>query len=313
LTSPDRQPSAAIEVWLQPERIWDSATFLAFYTPGKPHQLSLRQSLADFELQSGASHLYLANAFRKPKPVFLTIVSGPSGTQVYANGVLARTDPQLMLSAREFSGRLVLGDSPAQPDNWSGMLLGLAIYHCELTPDRVQRHYQTWTRNGQPEISLEDRNVTLYLFNEQAGNVIHDRAGSGPDLDIPLKYQVLDKIFLEPFWTEFSFSRSYWSSVVKNIVGFLPFGFCFYPCLVLHKLRRPALAAVLLGTLVSLTIEILQAYLPTRDSGTTDIFTNTLGTWLGVVAFRAVNGILTRRYQTNLIPISDTVVAIRQH
>src|ERR1035441_6970160 len=55
MTSTENQASATIEVWLQPQRIWDSATFLAFYTPGNP-QLSLRQSLADFELQTGTAH-----------------------------------------------------------------------------------------------------------------------------------------------------------------------------------------------------------------------------------------------------------------
>ena len=116
------------------------------------------------------------------------------------------------------------------------------------------------------------------------------------NLYIPEKYVVLDRIFLEPFWTEFSMSRSYWSAVLKNIVGFVPFGFCFCACLSLRKIRRPALATVILGTLVSLTIEILQAYLPTRDSGMTDLVTNTLGTYTGVIAWRAVGPILAARF-----------------
>ena len=93
---------------------------------------------------------------------------------------------------------------------------------------------------------------------------------------------------MEPFWKEFSLSRSYGSAAVKNIVGFFPLGFCFYPCLLLYRFRRPVLFTVILGALTSLTIEVLQAYLPTRDSGMTDIFTNTLGAWIGVIAFRAL-------------------------
>jgi glycopeptide antibiotics resistance protein len=120
------------------------------------------------------------------------------------------------------------------------------------------------------------------------------------NLYIPEKYVVLDRIFLDPFWKEFSMSRSYWSSVVKNIVGFIPFSFCFCAGLSLHKVGRAALTTVILGTLVSLTIEVLQAYLPTRSSGTTDLLTNTLGTYIGTAAWRAVSPMLAVRFRDSV-------------
>jgi len=295
-TSEEGGTSGSVEVWLRPLHIWDACTFLAFCTPGNPHQFSLRQYEAGLELQAGIPSLYVKNAFRRSGRVFVTITSGVHGTAVYIDGLLARTAPQFRLSPEAMTGRLVLGDSPGQPDSWSGQFLGLAIYHRELTGSQVLRHYQTWTQGKRPEISEDERNIALYLFDERIGNVVHDRAGSGVNLYIPEKYVVLDQIFLEPFWKEFNMSRSYWSSALKNIVGFIPFGFCFYACLSARKVRRAALATVILGALVSLTIEILQAYLPTRDSGTTDIFTNTLGTYIGTVAFKTVVPILAARF-----------------
>ena len=107
-------------------------------------------------------------------------------------------------------------------------------------------------------------------------------------MSIPDRYLVLDQVLLRPFWEAFHPSSSgYWDDVLVNIAGFVPFGFLF--CAYLSLARRfkwPALVAILLGFTVSLTIESLQVFLPTRDSDTTDVITNTLGTCFGVWLYR---------------------------
>jgi VanZ family protein len=302
-TAAQNQASGSLEIWLQPRRIWDFSTFLTFYIPGNPLQFSLRQSQTTLLLQTaiqddlhrtGMKDLYVEDAFRQTGPAFITITSGALGTAVYIGGVVAERAPQIRLSTQAFAGRLVLGDSAEQGDSWSGQLLGLSIYNRELTAPQVLEHYESWTRKGRPQIAVEEGNTALYLFDEHSGRIIKSTSGSGPDLDIPQKYAVLGQIVLESPWSEFRRSQSgYLRAIVKNIVGFVPFGCCFYAYFSLvRQARQAALATVILGFAVSLTIEVLQAFLPTRDSGTTDLITNTLGTYLGVLSYRAVNPVL---------------------
>jgi glycopeptide antibiotics resistance protein len=99
---------------------------------------------------------------------------------------------------------------------------------------------------------------------------------------------ILDQAFLRPFWVEYYPARGYWEGVVLiNVIGFIPFGFLFCAYFSLNgRITKPALVTILLGFAVSLTIECLQALLPTRDSGTTDLITNTLGTCIGVWLYR---------------------------
>jgi glycopeptide antibiotics resistance protein len=76
----------------------------------------------------------------------------------------------------------------------------------------------------------------------------------------------------------------YVADIFINIGGFVPFGLALSAFLAsLGRIRRVWVATIVGGLLVSLTIEVLQFYLPTRNSDLTDVVTNTLGTGLGAV------------------------------
>jgi len=285
----------SIEIWLQPGRSESSSTILAFYNSNPRSQFSLHQSKANLGLQADlysatSSDLarvgYVSDIFRSRASLFLTITSGTHGTAVYVDGVLNSRFLEFHPGNQAFTGRLVLGTSPLDNNGWSGRLFALAIYDRELTPEQAGEHYKSWTAQGSPGVPAEDRSSAVYLFQEQTGNTIHNQTSSGVDLVIPENYSIVDEKFLEPFWQEFHWELSYGKNALINIVGFLPLGYFFYAWWSARHLRRVLLFTVLLGAATSLTIEVLQAFLPTRDSGTTDLITNTLGTYLGILIYR---------------------------
>jgi hypothetical protein len=285
-----------LEIWLEPDRTAGGGTLFAFYAPENPRQFSLQQSIADLllasELRKGRyrtviTKLYFGGIFRRGKPLFVTVTSKGERMSVYIDGALVGSTPEFPLSSQDFDGKLVIGTLPKKDDSWSGLLRGLAFYDQELSPVQVLHHYQTWIEKGRPDISDNESAVALYLFDEREGRVVHNQVPSGTDLYIPDRYLVLDQAFLVPFWQEFRPNWGYWEDVLTNIAGFVPFGFlvCAYFSLA-RQIKTPELVTILLGFTVSFTIESLQAFLPTRYSGTTDLITNTLGTCIGVWLYR---------------------------
>jgi VanZ family protein len=284
-----QEPLCSLEMWLQPGRTSGSHTILSFYTPENPLQLSVHQYYATLILkrvtpsnQHRTQTIGIEGVFRQVKPVFVTITSGVQTTSMYVDGALARTFPQFRFG-KDCSGRLVIGNSPVADNRWVGQLRGLAMYQGELAPAEVLQHYRTWTTQGRPELSGNEHATAVYLFDERAGSVVHNATRPGIDLYIPERFALLHQRFLEPFWQEFKPGRSYLSDVLINIAGFIPLGFffCAYWSSV-RPIKHAGLTTVVLGFAVSLTIEVLQSYLPTRASGTTDLITNTLGTFIGV-------------------------------
>jgi hypothetical protein len=293
-SAPLPQQGWTLEIWLQPENPWDSDTILAFYDPAHSRGFSLCQSDADLVLESklwkevededhpGVPAFLARGALRRRGASFLTLASGPEGTRLYVDGSPVHVARRFRLSSDDFSGQLVVADSPVDNDSWSGELRGLAFYSGELSAAEIARHYTSWTGTGRPAVTQEDAPVAVYLFDEGSGNVIRNQISSGADLYIPDRYHEVHQSFLKRPWNEYYPGWGYWKNVLINIAGFVPLGFFMYGYMALTlRAQRAALVAILFGALLSLTVETIQAFLPTRDSGMTDIITNTLGTALG--------------------------------
>lgn len=289
---PDAAEGRSLEIRLLPAFVPDSSTFLSFSTPAHPRQIWMGQSVTDLYLQKGkpdgiirGPKIYVDEVFRRGEEKLITVTSGATRTVVYIDGRFAKGLPQFQITAQDLEGNLIVGDSSVQNDNWSGDVFGLAIYDRELTAAEVQQHYRAW-KDGKPPIRSMGGLKALYLFNEGSGRVVHNVARQGADLEIPERYQVVRQVLLETMRSGNLTSWGYWKDVIINVAGFMPLGvcYCWYMRFAL-RMKRAALWTILFGFSLSAGIETLQSVLPTRDSDMTDVFTNSLGTCLGVLLY----------------------------
>jgi hypothetical protein len=287
--------SCSLEVWLKPSRIDSGGMILAFYLPeSRVVPLALRQYRGGLVVERNAqggfhkrAEMYVGDVFGIQKPVLVTITSGDAGTTTYVDGTLVKRVPNFAFSNLHLTGQLVVGNAPSTTYNWSGQVKGLAVYDRELSPAAVSQSFADWTKGGQVDSVKNEHLVARYLFDERKGNVVHNQVDSATDLLIPERFFVLHEQFLERPWEEFHPGWSYWKNIGINVVGFIPLGFFFHAYFSQsQKSGNSTALTIALGFAISLTIEVLQAFLPTRDSGMTDLITNTLGTAIGVMMFR---------------------------
>jgi VanZ family protein len=224
------------------------------------------------------------HAFQERKLLLVTMTFGPNGTTIYLNDRQAKVFPRFTISQSELSGEIVLGTSAEDYQPWPGEVRGMAIYSQELSAAQVSKHYAGWT-GGQSAVPVDfDRATAYYRFEEGGGRNIHNAAASGPNLEIPKWFKIPHKPFLKSPAKEFSANWDYVNDVIRNIVGFMPLGFllCAYLACTLSQ-RRAILYAILAGGFLSFSIEVLQFFVPPRNSGVTDIITNTLGAAFGAL------------------------------
>lgn len=303
--------SATLELALVPERVPYSGTILAFSTSEHIQQFSVGQFKSNIILRAASPvspyrtiTAGIERALVALEPAFVTLTFGPRQSSIYLNGQRAGVFPDFQV-ARDLSGKLVIGTAPDANNNWLGRIKALALYGQELPPGRVREHYESWINQGVLPFSASECPVAIYRFNEHDGFVVHNQVPRRIDLKIPDRYLLLHQPFLKPFWDEYSPNWSHWEDVLVNIFGFVPLGVVFggYWSSV-RPVGRPALVATLFGFAVSLTIELLQSQLPTRSSGTTDLFTNTIGTFAGVQMYHCgiVRRVLTAMFRFGAKP-----------
>jgi hypothetical protein len=312
----------SLEIWLTPAHVPGGGGILTFDSSPDPWApfllrqcgtgIAIHRYLLDDHGKITQPFFRVNDVFDAGKRVLVSITSNKDHTELYVNGVLAGTSSDPGIASRELKGRLVLANSTID-DSWTGQVAGLAIYDRELTPAQVNGHFQSWIPDRGPVLTGEQLPIALYLFDERGGSTVHNLIDPATNLTIPARYFVLHPWFLRPTWNQFSHTRSawkdwgFWQDMGVNVGGFVPVGFVFFAYFSSVKpTKRAALVVVLLGFFLSFTVEALQRLLPNRDSGMTDLFTNTTGTALGVLLHRSstVRALWTRALKFG-VPISE--------
>jgi hypothetical protein len=230
----------------------------------------------------------LDGALERGRERLITITSGEGGTAIYLDGMLGKSFPRFSLipDGGPESAAILLGTSANGTSGLKGIIYGLAIYGRVLPPELVHLSFQSWKQRERPLFAGAEGPASLFLFDEASGNTVRDHGSSGHDLIIPETFKPLKRTVLEIDWQRVGFSWSFLSDFMLNIVGFMPFGL-FQGALLLRAVERHRSRAYLLtfilGCALSLLIELVQVYLPTRRSDLSDLTCNIAGTLLGLL------------------------------
>lgn len=295
------KPNAfSVEIALRPANYQEKGTsfILVLHNGSDRSQLLIWQYHSWIILMNGDDYDYKRRTKRiavnigsqVPIPRFLAVTTGEEGTDVYLDGRFVNRKKDLTLKIPDGGKtRLLIGNSVYGKQSWQGDVYGLAFYGYALTARDIKRHFNRWIQDKNFSFAEKNKPVALYFFDEKTGVRAVDHAGGKHPLEIPVKMRILKKKILSSEWTGFKFSRSLSEDNILNLFGFIPFGFIFAATLI--KFGGPLekhyfLITILFCFTVSLVIEILQAWLPSRSSSMPDLILNTLGALIGAIILR---------------------------
>jgi hypothetical protein len=280
----------SVEFWFRPAGTgyaYDSAV-LSLSSPGVANfaigqsgrDLYAAVSIPNANRDAVLRKLWLDGACARDRPLLVTVVSSAEGVVVYLDGHATRSFP-VSVAARTLSGTIILGHTPSGDQPWSGDLFGVALYDRKLSAGEVIHHIEQWRGGKTQELKEQEGAVGLYDLRTASTSLVRNLGPYGPDLVIPKTFHARSKHTLG--WPA-TWNNSTVADALENIAGFMPMGFLFVLAvggITRRSLARVSIAAISAAALLSLSIELLQVYLPSRDSSLADLLTNILGAALG--------------------------------
>jgi hypothetical protein len=296
--SSEQFDALSIEIWFEPAKEPDKRglIFFSFNDTEFSPQIVLEQwksSLIIRTRDKGGIYekqnmtIRSQNTMLKGEKRLLTITSGPAGTAIYLDGKRAGLFPKYRLLDRDKSfsiASLVLGNDPTGKRPWNGKIFGLSFYDQELSEKAVFQSYQRWIQGEYSKLSRQKGIIAFYPMDEPDGPWIYNRSADRLHLWIPERFQVPKQIILNLPWADNGFKK--FKDIAVNVLGFIPFGFlglAFFSSIRMSSgsFARSFFFVVFAGCFLSLVIELLQVYLPSRYSSSTDLICNIFGTAVG--------------------------------
>jgi len=222
----------------------------------------------------------------------VALTSNQAGTRLYVNGRLVKEKPKMVLKVPAGDGaRLILGNSPYGRAAWNGNIYSLALF--QGTFQETEMAYDS--DEGVSMLHADEKSkaspVLLYDFKSMEQGRVKDCSRNGVHLDLPESIVPLKKKMLTFSWHDFEADKGLFLDVVFNFIGFVPLGFLLSIVIIQSaqmSVKPTILMTILACFLLSLCIEVAQAWLPWRSSSLLDLVMNTIGAGVGagVLLFR---------------------------
>ncbi len=230
------------------------------------------------------------NFLEKDIPTCITITTGSAGTYLFSNGLTVQKSDKLHLTIPTDGEplRLVLGNSAYGNHSWEGILYELALYDNQLPPERMHTRCAVAPDDTAIEADTKDTLLLHYAFKADSEDAMRDLSGNNASLRIPSRPLALKTSFLAVPWQGFILDQNLIVDIIINFLGFIPFGAALFARFRLSYADmniRPIMVTGLLCFFLSLSIELLQGWLPYRTSSMLDLALNTTGGLVGALLF----------------------------
>jgi hypothetical protein len=228
-------------------------------------------------------HFETEGVLKKGEKSSIAIVFNGEKLLLYDNGKIKNEKKTGSLSFANWDGSypLVIGSEATGKFPWKGIIHSIKIFDRALLPGEIERLALRGNAQIDSVMPLID-----YSFDAGGAEIKDGGKGEPANLVIPKRFKPYKRAFLEKPCSLKEIPRNV-GDILINLFGFIPLGFLLSAFLAGRHCssKRALFLSVVFGFLISLMIETLQAFLPTRYSNMSDLVANTVGAGIGSIVY----------------------------